>query len=94
MAKTCWVDVQGDAGYQDVIECANALAKVCDSCWSVVRFTWIFITFNYEIVLQLLKMGPEEVLIESTGVVGQRIKKVVKFMCHLIVFYLHQLESF
>ncbi|GMN60430.1 hypothetical protein TIFTF001_029496 [Ficus carica] len=40
----------GDAGYQDVIECANALAKV-------------------------LKMGPEEVLVESTGVIGQRIKK-------------------
>ncbi|PON88887.1 Arginine biosynthesis protein ArgJ [Trema orientale] len=40
----------GDSGYQDVIECASALAK-------------------------LLKMGPEEVLIESTGVVGQRIKK-------------------
>ena len=30
------------------------------------------------ILLQLLKMGPEEVLIESTGVIGQRIKKVVE----------------
>ncbi|KAF4396608.1 hypothetical protein G4B88_028922 [Cannabis sativa] len=40
----------GDAGYQDVIECVNAVAK-------------------------LLKMGPEEVLIESTGVIGHRIKK-------------------
>ncbi|RVW39663.1 Arginine biosynthesis bifunctional protein ArgJ, chloroplastic [Vitis vinifera] len=40
----------GDAGYQDVIECANALAK-------------------------LLQMRPEEVLIESTGVIGHRIKK-------------------
>ncbi|XP_031259849.1 arginine biosynthesis bifunctional protein ArgJ, chloroplastic [Pistacia vera] len=40
----------GDAGYQDVIECANAVAT-------------------------LLKMKPEEVLIESTGVIGQRIKK-------------------
>ncbi|XVF55327.1 hypothetical protein PTKIN_Ptkin06aG0028200 [Pterospermum kingtungense] len=40
----------GDAGYQDVIECANALATV-------------------------LQIRPEEVLIESTGVIGQRIKK-------------------
>ncbi|KAF8396749.1 hypothetical protein HHK36_018379 [Tetracentron sinense] len=40
----------GDAGYQDVIECAKALA-------------------------QLLQMRSEEVLIESTGVIGQRIKK-------------------
>ncbi|GFZ02302.1 arginine biosynthesis protein ArgJ family [Actinidia rufa] len=41
----------GDAGYQDVIESASALAK-------------------------LLQLKPEEVLIESTGVIGQRIKKV------------------
>lgn len=27
-------------------------------------------------ILQLLKMRPEEVLVESTGVIGQRIKKV------------------
>ncbi|KAK3226402.1 hypothetical protein Dsin_006264 [Dipteronia sinensis] len=40
----------GDAGYQDVIECVDTVAK-------------------------LLKMKPEEVLIESTGVIGQRIKK-------------------
>ncbi|KAI8560456.1 hypothetical protein RHMOL_Rhmol04G0256800 [Rhododendron molle] len=40
----------GDAGYQDVIECSSALAK-------------------------LLELKPEEVLIESTGVIGQRIKK-------------------
>ncbi|KAB1224036.1 Arginine biosynthesis bifunctional protein ArgJ, chloroplastic [Morella rubra] len=40
----------GDAGYEDVIECANSLAK-------------------------LLQMRPEEVLIESTGVIGHRIKK-------------------
>ncbi|KAM7526307.1 hypothetical protein LguiA_016209 [Lonicera macranthoides] len=40
----------GDAGYQDVIECSNALAK-------------------------LLQLKPHEVLIESTGVIGQRIKK-------------------
>lgn len=40
----------GDAGYQDVIECASALAE-------------------------LLQMRPEEVLIESTGVIGHRIKK-------------------
>ncbi|KAF7144771.1 hypothetical protein RHSIM_Rhsim04G0153900 [Rhododendron simsii] len=40
----------GDVGYQDVIECSSALAK-------------------------LLKLKPEEVLIESTGVIGQRIKK-------------------
>ncbi|KAI3891385.1 hypothetical protein MKW92_040494 [Papaver armeniacum] len=40
----------GDLGYQDVIECASAVAK-------------------------LLQLRPEEVLIESTGVIGQRIKK-------------------
>ncbi|KAI5682286.1 hypothetical protein M9H77_03514 [Catharanthus roseus] len=40
----------GDAGYQDVIECSNALSE-------------------------LLGLKPEEVLIESTGVIGQRIKK-------------------
>ncbi|CAI0472621.1 unnamed protein product [Linum tenue] len=41
----------GNAGYQDVIECADAIAK-------------------------LLKIKPHEVLIESTGVIGQRIKKI------------------
>ncbi|XP_043697693.1 arginine biosynthesis bifunctional protein ArgJ, chloroplastic isoform X2 [Telopea speciosissima] len=40
----------GDAGYQDVIECASAVAK-------------------------LLQLRLEEVLIESTGVIGHRIKK-------------------
>ncbi|KAL7095670.1 hypothetical protein ACP275_10G038400 [Erythranthe tilingii] len=40
----------GDAGYQDVIECSNALA-------------------------QLLQLYPDQVLIESTGVIGKRIKK-------------------
>ncbi|CAN1304399.1 Arginine biosynthesis bifunctional protein ArgJ, chloroplastic [Linum perenne] len=40
----------GDAGYQDVLECADAIAK-------------------------LLEINPHEVLIESTGVIGQRIKK-------------------
>lgn len=40
----------GDAGYQDVIECSSALAKI-------------------------LQLKAEELLIESTGVIGQRIKK-------------------
>ncbi|XP_031487741.1 arginine biosynthesis bifunctional protein ArgJ, chloroplastic [Nymphaea colorata] len=40
----------GDAGYEDVIECAAAVAKA-------------------------LQVKSEEVLIESTGVIGQRIKK-------------------
>ncbi|KAI3474451.1 hypothetical protein Pfo_029312 [Paulownia fortunei] len=40
----------GDAGYQDVIECAHALAE-------------------------LLQLNPDQVLIESTGVIGKRIKK-------------------
>ncbi|XP_058109780.1 arginine biosynthesis bifunctional protein ArgJ, chloroplastic [Magnolia sinica] len=40
----------GDAGYQDVIECATAIAK-------------------------LLNLSPEAILIESTGVIGRRIKK-------------------
>ncbi|KAJ9186224.1 hypothetical protein P3X46_005751 [Hevea brasiliensis] len=40
----------GDAGYQDVLECADTLAM-------------------------MLKVKREEVLIESTGVIGQRIKK-------------------
>ncbi|CAL9178803.1 unnamed protein product [Musa hybrid cultivar] len=40
----------GDAGYQDTIECANALAE-------------------------LLHMRSEDVLLQSTGVIGYRIKK-------------------
>lgn len=40
----------GEAGYQDVIECASSLAKI-------------------------LHLKPEEILIESTGVIGHRIKK-------------------
>ncbi|XP_004495013.1 arginine biosynthesis bifunctional protein ArgJ, chloroplastic [Cicer arietinum] len=40
----------GEAGYHDVIECVDNLAK-------------------------LLGVKPEEVLVESTGVIGQRIKK-------------------
>ncbi|KAL6011262.1 hypothetical protein ACLOJK_001707 [Asimina triloba] len=40
----------GDAGYQDVIDCATAIAK-------------------------LLNASPGAILIESTGVIGQRIKK-------------------
>lgn len=40
----------GDAGYQDVIECATAVAKV-------------------------LQLRQESVLIESTGVIGRRIKR-------------------
>ncbi|CAI0471765.1 unnamed protein product [Linum tenue] len=49
----------GNAGYQDVIECADAIAKVRLSGDNI----------------QLLKIKPHEVLIESTGVIGQRIKK-------------------
>ncbi|KAL9244274.1 hypothetical protein vseg_018070 [Gypsophila vaccaria] len=40
----------GDAGYQDVLECASSLAEI-------------------------LHLRPEEILIESTGVIGHRIKK-------------------
>uniref|UniRef100_A0A7C9CYU7 Arginine biosynthesis bifunctional protein ArgJ, chloroplastic n=2 Tax=Opuntia streptacantha TaxID=393608 RepID=A0A7C9CYU7_OPUST len=40
----------GDAGYQDVIDCASSLAEI-------------------------LHLKPEEILIESTGVIGHRIKK-------------------
>lgn len=40
----------GDAGYQDTLDCAEAVAK-------------------------LLGVNPEAILIESTGVIGQRIKK-------------------
>lgn len=40
----------GDLGYQDVLDCSNALAE-------------------------LLNLKPDEVLIESTGVIGHRIKK-------------------
>ncbi|CAK7336924.1 unnamed protein product [Dovyalis caffra] len=50
MVKIPTIYAQGDAGYQDVLESAGALAM-------------------------LLKLKPEEVLIESTGVIGQRIKK-------------------
>ncbi|KAG6753343.1 hypothetical protein POTOM_043403 [Populus tomentosa] len=50
MIKIPTIHIQGDAGYQDVLESAGALAM-------------------------LLKLKPEEVLIESTGIIGQRIKK-------------------
>lgn len=40
----------GDAGYQDTVECANAVAE-------------------------LLQLSPDAVFIQSTGVIGQRIKK-------------------
>ncbi|KAG5583937.1 hypothetical protein H5410_044371 [Solanum commersonii] len=51
----------GDAGYQDVIECSSALAK-------------------------LLQLKQDEVLIESTGVIGQRIKKeaLLNSLPHLV----------
>lgn len=37
-------------------------------------------------LLQLLQMRPEEVLIESTGVIGHRIKKVKKKICMFLCF--------
>lgn len=43
----------------------------------------ILISYNIvpfvSLLLQLLKVIPEEVLIESTGVIGQRIKRVQHF---------------
>ncbi|KAH9624338.1 hypothetical protein KSS87_006703 [Heliosperma pusillum] len=51
----------GDAGYQDVLECASALAEI--PALKQVPF------------LQILHLRPEEILIESTGVIGHRIKK-------------------
>ncbi|KAA8518871.1 hypothetical protein F0562_016355 [Nyssa sinensis] len=48
--KALDISTTGDAGYQDVIDCSNAVAK-------------------------LLQLKPEGVLIESTGVIGQRIRK-------------------
>lgn len=43
----------------------------------------ILISYNIvpfvSLLLQLLKVNPEEVLIESTGVIGQRIKRVQHF---------------
>lgn len=70
--------LQGDAGYQDVIECANTVSTV--RCLQIVWTQFCSSGFKFSInvitILQLLKMRPEEVLIESTGVIGQRIKKV------------------
>ncbi|KAK7274021.1 hypothetical protein RIF29_15091 [Crotalaria pallida] len=45
------IAMRGEAGYQDVIDCVENLAK-------------------------LLKLEPKDVLVESTGVIGQRIKKL------------------
>ncbi|KAJ0657394.1 putative transferase [Helianthus annuus] len=52
----------GDAGYQDVIDCSNALSK-------------------------LLQVSPDEILIESTGVIGQRIKKVDIITRNLLITF-------
>lgn len=73
---------QGDAGYQDVIECANTVAKVCGL--QIFELNPVVVLYmldsslvvNVITIMQLLKMRPEEVLVESTGVIGQRIKKV------------------
>ncbi|KAG6491391.1 hypothetical protein ZIOFF_052733 [Zingiber officinale] len=65
----------GDLGYQDAVECANALAE-------------------------LLNMRPEDVLLQSTGVIGQRIKKAsiscnftMPFLVHFqdLLLHYHQL---
>lgn len=37
---------------------------------------------------QLLQIGPDEVLIESTGVIGQRIKKVNMATLPFVKFYM------
>lgn len=78
---------QGDAGYQDVIDCATAIAKVFkfwarNSCLLLnwCRIDVIAAAILSLFVLQLLNASPEAILIESTGVIGQRIKKV---MCRI-----------
>lgn len=82
MIKIPTIHIQGDAGYQDVLESAGALAMVYN-LWVDISiswkscFNWILIHFSFCVFyLQLLKLKPEEVLIESTGIIGQRIKKV------------------
>jgi hypothetical protein len=89
-------DVQGDAGYQDVIECVNKLAEVC--CFQggkhlifigVFLQVWFVLTYQTKsLLLQLLQIRPEEVFIESTGVIGRRIKKVT-WVTWCILYWLH-----
>lgn len=45
---------------------------------------------------QLLKLKPEEVLVESTGVIGQRIKKVIYvdiYVCGVICNNIYKCAS-
>lgn len=68
---------QGDAGYQDMLDCVGSLATVrldYEPLSPSLRKPYVFQYFPS--LLQLLKVKPEEVLIESTGVIGHRIKKV------------------
>lgn len=71
--------LQGDAGYQDVLDCATSLAEVdavvkckkcCESNLFLLHLLMIFL------LLQMLHLRQEEILVESTGVIGHRIKKV------------------
>ncbi|XP_033147981.1 arginine biosynthesis bifunctional protein ArgJ, chloroplastic isoform X1 [Brassica rapa] len=66
----------GDAGYQDMLDCVGSLATVrldYEPLSPSLRKPYVFQYFPS--LLQLLKVKPEEVLIESTGVIGHRIKK-------------------
>lgn len=70
------VAFQGDAGYQDAVDSADAIAKVWPDLYVCSRHSVAIAIFNWKLVLQLLNVSTDDILIQSTGVIGQRIKKV------------------
>lgn len=66
-------------------QAVGCLSPLC----SVVRLEVVVSSFTFFKIfspLQLLQMKPEQVLIESTGVIGHRIKKVNEDL-HVSLFY-------
>ncbi|RLN39758.1 hypothetical protein C2845_PM01G11060 [Panicum miliaceum] len=58
----------GDLGYQDAVDSAEAVAKA-----RACPFSCLFATKSFD--CYLLNVSTDDILIQSTGVIGQRIKK-------------------
>ena len=57
--------------------------------WCLPQASYLSRWFSFDSpLLQLLKVNPEEVLIESTGVIGHRIKKVLVILLRLCFSHL------
>lgn len=70
-----------------MIECVDSVANVSTQILTKKKNHFISPCTQSIIVLmlQLLQVKPEEVLIESTGVIGQRIRKV--YMGHSVLAF-------